>query len=155
MRIRTAALAAVLLLGLTACGTADNPPATPSNKGGAEASTASPSTNDTTGTVSPEDLAKAREAAGLPPEPTAEARQAYLDALNTIDPRIIKPGKEDQAVSRGTNQCRSIKDSKNEAELAQTALERFTVDTRLPEIADTETGKKINRAVHTHLCPGF
>ncbi|MFB7026637.1 MULTISPECIES: hypothetical protein [unclassified Streptomyces] len=80
MRIRTAALAAALLLGLTACGTADNPPATPSDKGGAEASTASPSTNDATRTVSPEDLAKAREAAGLPPEPTAEARRAEVRA---------------------------------------------------------------------------
>ncbi|WP_030322855.1 MULTISPECIES: hypothetical protein [Streptomyces] len=153
--LTTAALAATLLLGLTACGTADNPPSTPSDKGGVEASTAPPSAKAPARTVSPEDLAKAREAAGLPPEPTAKARQAYLGALNAIDPRIIKPGKEDQAVSRGSNQCRSIKDSKDDAKLAQTALERFTVDTRLPEIATPETGRKINEAVHTHLCPNF
>jgi hypothetical protein len=42
-RLTTAALAAGLLLTLTACGTADNPPATPAAKPGAEASTASPS----------------------------------------------------------------------------------------------------------------
>ncbi|MFE2559883.1 hypothetical protein ACFXGT_28435 [Streptomyces sp. NPDC059352] len=155
MRIRTTALATTLLLGLTACGTADNPPATPSEKGGAEASTASPSTKAAAKTMSPEDLAKAREAAGLPPEPTVKVRQAYLDALNAIDPRIIKPNKEDQAVSRGSNHCRSIKATKDETELAQTALERFTVDTRLPEIATLGTGRKINDAVHTHLCPDF
>ncbi|MFB8080218.1 hypothetical protein [Streptomyces sp. NPDC056013] len=156
MRTRTAtAIAATFLIGLTACGAADNPPAAPSDKGGAEASTAPPSAKAPARTVSPEDLAKAREAAGLAPEPTAKVRQDYLDALNAIDPRIIKPGKEDQAVSRGSNQCRSIKDSKDEAKDAQTALERFTVDTRLPEIATPETGKKINKAVHTYLCPNF
>lgn len=42
-RLATAALAASLLLAVTACGTADNPPATPAAKPGAEASTASPS----------------------------------------------------------------------------------------------------------------
>ncbi|MFH8717252.1 hypothetical protein [Streptomyces zaomyceticus] len=41
-RLTSPALAAAFLLALTACGTADNPPATPSDKGGAEASTASP-----------------------------------------------------------------------------------------------------------------
>ncbi|MFD5370810.1 hypothetical protein [Streptomyces sp. NPDC127103] len=42
-RHTTAALAAAsLLLALTACGTADNPPASPSDKGGTEASTAAP-----------------------------------------------------------------------------------------------------------------
>lgn len=156
MRTRPAlTLTAALLLGLTACGTADNPPAVPSDKGGAEASTVRPSAKAPARTVSPEDLAKAREAAGLPPEPTAKARQAYLDALNAIDPRIIKPGKEDQAVSRGSNQCRFIKDSKDEAELAQSALERFTVNTRLPDIATRQTGNAIITAVHTHLCPDF
>ncbi|MET9540771.1 hypothetical protein ABZY16_25185 [Streptomyces sp. NPDC006553] len=33
-------------------------------------------------------MASARAAAGLPPEPNAKARQAYLDALNAIDPHI-------------------------------------------------------------------
>lgn len=37
------ALTVGLLLALTACGTADNPPSTPSDKGGAEASTATSS----------------------------------------------------------------------------------------------------------------
>ncbi|MFB6634869.1 hypothetical protein ACFCWY_33745 [Streptomyces sp. NPDC056362] len=152
--------AAAITFTLTACGTTDNLPATPAAKPGAEAATESPSASvpgktEATATLSPEAMASARAAAGLPPEPTAKARQAYLDALNAIDPRIIKPGKEDQAVSRGSNQCRTIKDSKDEAKNAQSALERFTVDTRLPEIATPETGKKINKAVHTYLCPDF
>ncbi|GFH38898.1 hypothetical protein [Streptomyces pacificus] len=95
---------------------------------------------------------KAREAAGLPPEPDAATRQAFLDALNTIDPRIIKPGKEDQAVSRGLNQC-SSSSSKGREQIVQQALARFTVTTRLPEIATPETGEKILDAVHAHLCP--
>ncbi|MFJ4907709.1 hypothetical protein ACIQCR_24660 [Streptomyces sp. NPDC093249] len=137
--IALAALAATL----TACGTT----ATPDPGASLPKATA---------TVDPKALESARAAAGLPPEPTATARQAYLDALNAIDPRIIKKGKEDQAVSRGLNQCSSIKNGKNsEAKLAETALERFTVTSRLPEIANPKTGTAINTAVHTHLCPGF
>lgn len=102
------------------------------------------------------DMDKVREAAGLPPSPKPPARQAYLDALNAIDPRIIKPGKEDQAVSRGINQCGSIKSSPDDREkLVQATLERFTITTRLPEIATPETGGKVLDAVHKHLCPDF
>ncbi|MET7759843.1 hypothetical protein ABZT27_34905 [Streptomyces sp. NPDC005389] len=149
MRIKPITVTAVAILALTSCGTADNPPATPSDKNGAEASTAAPAT------LSPDAKASIRAAAGLPDDPDAKDRQAYLDALNAIDPRIIKPGKEDQAVSRGINQCGSIKNAKDEAKLAQTAVKRFTVDTRLPDIANPTTGKAINKAVHTHLCPSF
>ncbi|WP_147481246.1 hypothetical protein [Streptomyces shenzhenensis] len=106
--------------------------------------------------VSAEDKAKAREAAGLPAEPSAEARKAFLDALNAIDARIIKPGKDDQAVSRGLNQCSSVKSSPDDTEgLAKSALGRFTIDTRFPEINTQETGKKIVDAVRKHLCPDF
>ncbi|NML55682.1 hypothetical protein HHL19_36315 [Streptomyces sp. R302] len=147
MRIKTN-LAATVLLGLvlTACGTTPEPdPAAPVQ--------GKPTTAPAT--LSPDAKASARSAAGLPPEPNAKTRTAFLDALNAIDPRIIKPGKEDQAVSRGINQCSSIKTTKDEVKLAQTALERFTVDTRLPDIATPGTGKAINKAVHTHLCPDF
>jgi hypothetical protein len=102
------------------------------------------------------DMDKVREAAGLPPSPKPEVRQAYLNALNAIDPRIIKPGKEDQAVSRGINQCSSIKSSPDDREkLVQSTLERFTITTRFPEIATPETGGKILDAVHKHICPDF
>ncbi|PWJ02403.1 hypothetical protein DKG34_38665 [Streptomyces sp. NWU49] len=138
-RITTVGVLAALALTLTACSSEEEP--TVDNK---------PSS------ISAEDKAKAREAAGLPPEPDAAARKAFLDALNAIDSRIIKPGKEDQAVSRGLNQCSSIKSSPGDREkLAQLALERFTVTTRLPEIATQETGERILDAVHKHLCPDF
>lgn len=98
----------------------------------------------------------AREAAGLPTEPSPAARQAYLDALDAIDPRIIKPGKADQAVSRGINQCGSVKSFPDDEEkLAELALERFTITTRLPEIATMDTGKKVVAAVREHICPDF
>ncbi|MFE6456552.1 hypothetical protein ACFVP0_03655 [Streptomyces cinereoruber] len=137
--------AATLALTLTACGTTPEP----------DRPAAAPAPVTTAPSLSPEARDSAQAAAGLPPEPTAEARQAYLDALNAIDTRIVKPGKEDQAVSRGINQCGSIKGTKDENKLAQTALDRFTVTTRLPDIATPETGKKITKAVHTHLCPDF
>ncbi|MFJ4869609.1 hypothetical protein [Streptomyces sp. NPDC088757] len=136
---------AALVLALTACGTTSKP----------ERPATAPAPTTTEPSPGPEARAGARAAAGLPPEPTATARQAYLDALNTIDTRIIKPGKEDQAVSRGINQCGSLKNTKDEDKLARTALERFTISSRLPDIATPETGKKITQAVRTHLCPDF
>jgi hypothetical protein len=141
----TPAITTALLLALTAC-SSDTEEAKPVDK---------PKASDTP-SVSAEDMAKAREAAGLPPEPTAEVRKAFLDALNAIDPRIIKPGKDDQAVSRGLNQCGAIKRTPDDREkLIQSTLGRFTIDTRLPEIATPETGGKILDAVHKHLCPDF
>ncbi|MFD3537601.1 hypothetical protein [Streptomyces sp. NPDC058664] len=92
-------------------------------------------------------------AAGLPAKPDAATRQAYLDALNAVGPRIIKPDKEDQAVSRGINQCSSNQDDRGRTKLATLALDRFTVTTRLSNIATSETGKAIVKAVRTHLCP--
>ncbi|URM92849.1 hypothetical protein LUW75_10820 [Streptomyces sp. MRC013] len=138
-RTTTVGIVAALALALTACSgstTADN------------GTSPEPS-------LSAQDWDKAREAAGIPPKPTAEVRKAYLDALTAIHPEIIKPGKEDQAVSRGLNQCSSIKGSDDKAKVAQQALERFTITTRLPEIATPDTGKRLVDVVHTHLCPDF
>lgn len=141
MRIRTTITAALLLATLTACGTEPE----------ADVSTDKPASSAPA--LSAEDRAAAREAAGLPPEPSPEARTAYLDALNAIDPRIIKPGKADQAVSRGLNQCSSIRPGRDRAELVQQTLERFTITTRFPDLATPETGEAILTAVQKHLCP--
>lgn len=138
----TALAAATLLALTTGCGSSEEP------------TTVDTATSQTP-TLSAEEKAEAREAAGLPPEPDTATQKAFLDALNAIDPRIIKPGKEDQAVSRGLNQCTSIKSSDDKAMLAESALGRFTIDTRLPEIATPETGEKIVDAVNKHLCPDF
>lgn len=149
---------AVLTFTLTACSSTDGSSSADENVTGSVDSKASTTATpiQKTPDVSDEDKAKARKAAGLPPEPNATTRQAYLDALNAIDPRIIKPGKDDQAVSRGINQCRFITTyADDHKQLVQSTLERFTIDTRLPEIATPETGEKIVDVVHKHLCPDF
>jgi len=103
-----------------------------------------------------EQRASINAAAGLPPDPDAATRKAYLDALNAIDPRIAKPGKDDQTVSRGLNQCSSIKSHPdNRDKLIELALDRFTITTRLPDISTPDTGAKVLDAVHKHLCPDF
>ncbi|MFD0078215.1 hypothetical protein ACFVIY_37940 [Streptomyces sp. NPDC127166] len=135
----------------TASATSSTPPPAPTTAA-PRPTTAAPAPTTAAPTPAPTTSAPA---ATLPPKPDAKDERAFLDALNAIDPRIIKPGKEDQAVSRGINQCSSITaGTADEAKLAQLALQRFTVDTRLPEIATPETGRRINAAAHRHLCPG-
>lgn len=80
---------------------------------------------------------------------------AFLEALDAIDPRISKPGKDDQSVSRGLDQCGSIKTTKDRAKLIELTLDRFTIATRLPDINNTDTGGRILDAVHKNLCPDF
>ncbi|MFD7276676.1 hypothetical protein ACFV80_06375 [Streptomyces sp. NPDC059862] len=144
----TATTVAALAAALTACGSSDSTTSV-------DSANAKPAI-DQAPSISAEDLTKAREAADLPPKPDAKERDAYLDALNAIDARIIKPGKEDQAVSRGINQCRTVKDFPNNTQKpAEAALDRFTVNSRLPEIATPETGEDITAAVRKHLCPDF
>ncbi|WP_328893705.1 hypothetical protein [Streptomyces sp. NBC_00236] len=141
---RTFAVLAAGLLAVTlaACGSGDDKSAT--------------STGDA---VSRADREKARDAArkaaGLPPEPSTTARYAYLEALDVIDPRISKPGMDEQSMSRGMNQCGSIKTTKDRARLVKLTLERFTIATRLPDINNEATGAKILDTVHTYLCPDF
>ncbi|MEU5160642.1 hypothetical protein AB0G74_13675 [Streptomyces sp. NPDC020875] len=151
MRTRHTALTlltAALLLTGTACSLETSPEPTKTIR---PPTTATPPVKE----PSAEDLAKAREAAGLPPKPDATVAAAYIAALNAIDPRIVKTGKEDQAISRGLNQCGSIKSAKDKSELPQQALDRFTIGTRLPDIATPATGTAILAAVHKNLCPTF
>lgn len=129
------------LLALTGCGggnSSDKPDAGPT---------------PTASALSDADLDAARKAAGLPPQPSAAARRAFLDALDAIDPRIAKPGKDDQTVSRGLNQCGSIKTTKDTDQLISQTLGRFTITTRLPDISTADTGGRVLDAVHQHLCP--
>lgn len=145
-RISTAILATSAAVLLAACGTTPEP-----DKAATPKTTAAQAP-----TISPDAKASARAAAGLPPEPSADTRKAYLDALNAIDPRIVKPGKEDQAVSRGINQCSSIKSTPDDRDkLVKLALDRFTITTRLPDINTPDTGGKILDVVHKNLCPTF
>ncbi|MFG2670500.1 hypothetical protein [Streptomyces sp. NPDC048445] len=137
----TVITAALLLATLTACSDSDDVKA---------------STKPSETTISQADRDAARKAAGLPPEPNAEATAAYIKALNAIDPRIVKPGKDDQAVSRGISQCGSIKTTpKDRAKLVELTLDRFTISTRLPDINNADTGGKVLDVVHKNLCPDF
>ncbi|WLQ69286.1 hypothetical protein [Streptomyces glycanivorans] len=145
-RAATTVAAGLLLATLTGC---EGETASSNDK-------PAPATSSAPAQLTQEQRDAAREAAGLPPEPKGAERQAYLDALNAIDTRIIKPGKEDQAISRGINQCSSIKsfpDDRNK--LVQLTLERFTITSRLPEISNPDTGGKVLDAVHKHICPSF
>ncbi|MFI8302892.1 hypothetical protein ACIF80_05480 [Streptomyces sp. NPDC085927] len=146
MRIRTTTVAAltVLALALTACGSGEEP--TAEDDGGSRSAG--------TGAEDAED--RAREAAGLPPEPSTTARYRFLEALDAIDRRISEPGTDELAMSRGLNQCRSIKAFPDDRDkLIRQTLERFAVPADLPDINTPETGGKILDAVHEYLCPDF
>ncbi|MFF0103759.1 hypothetical protein [Streptomyces hirsutus] len=143
-RTTTAAALTVLALALTACGGGEEP--TAEDHGGSRSAG--------TGAKDAED--KAREAAGLPPEPSTTARYRFLEALDAIDRRISEPGTDEQAVSRGLDQCGSIKASPDDRDrLIRQTLERFAIPTGLPDINTPKTGGKILAAVHEHLCPDF
>ncbi|KAA6220016.1 hypothetical protein [Streptomyces filamentosus] len=78
MRITPIAATASLLLALTACGTADNPPASPSDKQGAEASTA---------TTTPADTAADRQACIEAIADVIDQRPDDFNAENDSDPK--------------------------------------------------------------------
>lgn len=146
MRTRTTAAAVATLLAavLTGCSSADS----------GDAGTAKASASSSAPSVSAADLAKAREAAGLPPSPKPVDRAAYIDGLNAIDPDIVH-GKDDKAVSRGINACSSIKNLPGEtAKQIKMTGQRFTSPTH-PEGRDTATSEKILVLAHKHICPDF
>jgi hypothetical protein len=141
MRTRHAAIAAAALLALSACTTNSSTDAKDS-----PSSSATP--------VSAADLAKAREAAGLPPSPGPAPRGAYIDGLNAIDPDIVH-GKDDKAVSRGINTCSTIKSSPgDEAKQIRLTGQRFTSPAN-PEGRGNATAEKILALAHKHICPDF
>ncbi|MFF3931453.1 hypothetical protein [Streptomyces hirsutus] len=142
-RTTTAAALAVLALALTACGGQEEPPA--GDDGGSRSAG-----------IGAEEQDKARGAAGLPVEPSTTARYRFLETLDAIDRRISEPGTDEQAVSRGLDQCGSLKASPDGRDrLIRQTLERFALPTGLPDLNTPKTGGKILDAVHEHLCPDF
>lgn len=145
MRIRHAATTAAALLALSACTTDSNTDAKAKTK--ATPSSSAPS-------VSAEDLAKARKAAGLPPSPKPADRAAYLAGLNAIDPDIVH-GKDDKAITRGINSCSSIRNwPDDKAQQVEWTGNRYTSPTH-PEGRDTATATKILALARKHICPDF
>jgi hypothetical protein len=140
-RLTAVTLTAAAALGLAACGTAPEPD--PAAKPSATAAT-----------LSPDAKASARSAAGLPPEPDAATRTAYIAALNAIDSDVVH-GKDDKAVSRGLNQCTSIKSKSNDRpKLISLTNSRFTSPDH-PDGHGLAKAEKILDVVHKNLCPDF
>lgn len=89
---------------------------------------------------------------GLVPTPDESTAAAYVKALEAIDPEIVS-GNPAQAVSRGRNQCDSIRNFPSDRErLIDYVQIRFNSD-RHPNGFDRQTSAKILDVVRAHLCP--
>lgn len=104
-------------------------------------------------TVSAEDKAKIREDAGYPPKPDAATAAAYIRALDAVDTDIVH-GKEEKALSRGAETCRSIKEGNNRNKLIELTNYRFSSPDH-PDGHGTATAGKILDIAHSRLCPDF
>lgn len=144
-RLLVPAAAVAALLFVTACEETDSKDA----DGPVAAAPASSAPS-----VSDEDRAKAREAAGLPESPAPADRAAFLKGLNAIDPDIVH-GKDDKAVSRGINACSSIKNfpGDRDKQVEMTGSRFSSPDS--PEGRDPATAAKILDLAHKHICPSF
>lgn len=93
-------------------------------------------------------------AAGIPPEPDAVTRGAYIDALDAIDPDIVYDD-QDKAVDRGRNLCSSVKQwPTDQAKLVGLAEQRFTSPDH-PEGFGDAKAKQILAAVRQYICPTY
>jgi hypothetical protein len=139
------ALTAAALLALTACSTGDTDE-------GKTAPTKKPAAGAEE--LTDEQRAKIREEAGLPPTPKPADWDAYIKALNAIDPDIVH-GKEDKAVSRGIDSCSSLKRYPDDrTKQVKYTGQRFTSPDH-PEGRDTATAQKILTTAQKHICPDF
>jgi ABC-type enterochelin transport system substrate-binding protein len=146
MRTRTITAgltAAAALLALTACSSTEE--AKPVDKPKASAAPSAPSQAD---------LDKAREAAGLPPKPDAATAKAFVDALNAIDPDIVH-GKDEKAVSRGSDTCGLIKRYPGDQAKQIEQTNKRWISANHPDGHGLATAEKILHATHEHLCPDF
>ncbi|MEU4266184.1 hypothetical protein ACYCCF_29975 [Streptomyces argenteolus] len=102
--------------------------------------------------ITPEQRTAARQAAGLPAEPNPAQRQVYLESLNAIDTDIVH-GKDDKAVSRGINQCGTVKNSPDDhIKPIKTTNSRFTSPNH-PDGHGTITAERILQVVRQSICP--
>ncbi|WP_327302639.1 DUF732 domain-containing protein [Streptomyces sp. NBC_01298] len=144
------ALTGAALLALAGCGDSDAP-APGKSSGPAPASTV-PSVDPSAGRPSA-DPSAARPDSGLPPSPAPAQRAAYLAALNAIDPEIVN-GKEDKAVSRGLDQCQSMKGEKDPAKRVAGANQRF-IGPNDPDGFGPVKSALIVAAAQANLCPTY
>lgn len=89
-----------------------------------------------------------------PPTPNAMNWAAFIVALKKIDPDIVH-GKEEKAVDRGRNQCRSIKDDPDDqARLIDLTNRRFTSPDH-PDGFGQAKAAQILEAVRQYICPTY
>lgn len=86
---------------------------------------------------------------GIPPKSDAETTDAYVAALNKIDPKIVN-GKVDRAVDRGRNQCSSVHEGFDEAKLVDLTRQRFSGGTI--ELSTAQSSKVLD-VIRRYLCP--
>lgn len=141
-RTATAAVLLAALATLTACSSSDDGP-----------DPAAEAKNSQAPTVDAAAKAKAREAAGLPPEPDAATAAAFVKALDAIDSDIVH-GKDEKALSRGADTCRIIKDHPDRAKQVEQTNKRWSSPTH-PDGHGLATAEKIRDTAHKHLCPDF
>jgi len=138
--MRRATMTALLvILGMTACSGGDNDQAEVA-----------------------EATAEALDAAGIPPEPDQATADAYIAALDAINPGIVhrhpdRPDDEadiETAIDRGRNQCSTIQAHPDDrAQQIETTNMRFT-SPDAPEGWGPETAEAILDVVQQFLCPG-
>ncbi|MEU9165101.1 DUF732 domain-containing protein [Streptomyces sp. NPDC048424] len=141
-------LAAAACLALTGCSDADADHAGMSDEGKPTASSPAPRQS-----VAPEAPDSTASAAGIPPSPASEQRVIYLAALNKIDPEIVN-GNDDKAISRGLNQCQSMKDEKDPTKRVESTNKRF-IGPNHPDGFGPTKAAFILAAVQTNLCPTY
>jgi hypothetical protein len=110
-------------------------------------------------TVDPEALAEAQAAAGIPPEPDQATADAYISALDAIDPGIVhRGGGQDEAgdieaaIDRGRNACSTILDTTGQMSDLDAINGRFTAPDH-PEGWGPEIAEQILGVVRQYLCP--
>lgn len=135
------ALTTTLLVTCTACGTDGT------------AHPAPPSVEQTASSaLSPSEWASLETEAGIPPEPDATTADAYITALQAIDPDIVH-GNPDQALDRGRNVCQSIADGAEGEQLITSTNMRFTSPDH-PDGFGQAVAAQILEHTRTYLCPG-
>lgn len=101
---------------------------------------------------------QALDDAGIPPKPDQATTDAYIAALEAINPGIVYRGGDttgdiDTAIDRGRNQCSTIQASPDDrARQIETTNQRFT-SPDAPDGWGPETAARILDVVHQHLCP--
>ncbi|MER5493682.1 hypothetical protein [Streptomyces sp. NPDC002490] len=133
-RITTAVVGAVALLTLTACSAEPDAPAA-----------AEPAAQEGAQKATEERLAAAREAAGVPDEPTGAARTELIAAIAEVAPEAAEH--EQKAVIAAQNQCAAMHAKAPKVDWL--AAQRFSYE----GVKTTEAqGKKLNAALERGFC---